>query len=60
MAKEPSDREKPERLVLKIAENTDEPLDRSEYEYILRDLKRVALLALVMFALLFVLAITMR
>jgi hypothetical protein len=60
LAKEPRDREKSERLVLKIAKNTDEPLDRSEYEYIIRDLKRVAILALFMFALLFVLAVIMR
>ena len=60
MAKESRDREKPERLVLKIAESTDDPLDRSEYEYIIRDLKRVAILALIMFALLFTLAVTMR
>ena len=60
MAKKPRDREKSERLVLKIAETTDGPTELSGYEYIIRDLKRVAILALVMFALLFVLAVIMR
>ena len=60
MARSPRDRETPERLVLKIADSADEPVDRSEYEYIISDLKRVAILAMVMFALLFVLAFLMR
>jgi len=60
MAKKTRDSEKQERLVLKIAETTDGPIERTGYEYIVRDLKRVAILALVMFALLFVLAVIMR
>ena len=60
MAKDPREREQPKRLVLKIPETSDEPIDRSEYDCIIRDLKRVAILALVMFALLFVLAAFMR
>ena len=60
MAKKPRDRETPERLVLKIADTADEPVDRSEYKDVISDLKRVAILAFVMFALLFVLSFLMR
>ena len=60
MAKAQSEGESGERLVLRIQEPSSEPFDRTEYEYIISDLKRVAILALVMFALLFVLAFVMR
>jgi hypothetical protein len=55
---EPTEQE--HRPVLRIEPADEKGLDLSEYDYVIRDLKRVALLAGLMFVLLVVLSLLLR
>ncbi len=60
MAKDPTPIERDEKLVLRIDPADQRGLDLSEYGYVVRDLRRVALLAGLMFALLIGLSFLLR
>jgi hypothetical protein len=60
MAKEPNSSDQDKRLVLRIEPPGEPGMDLSEYGYVVRDLRRVALLAGLMFALLTGLSFLLR